>query len=159
MLAVLPPALDADQTLCTAETRICPDGTAVGRSGPHCEFTACPGDADGDRESRKTQSGIRGTATVGPACPAMRIDPGTEWEQRCKDRPFQGTLIIKEGSTNRETTRVQTDAQGRFEVALPAGVYHILSDEARPYPRCGADAKVEPERLTVVEVSGDSGMR
>lgn len=27
---------------CTAEAKICPDGTAVGREGPNCEFTACP---------------------------------------------------------------------------------------------------------------------
>lgn len=27
---------------CTAEAMICPDGTAVGRSGPKCEFSKCP---------------------------------------------------------------------------------------------------------------------
>ena len=27
---------------CTAEAKICPDGTAVGRVGPDCEFEACP---------------------------------------------------------------------------------------------------------------------
>ncbi len=27
---------------CTMEARICPDGTAVGRQGPQCEFTECP---------------------------------------------------------------------------------------------------------------------
>lgn len=31
---------------CTAEARMCPDGSTVGREGPHCEFAACPnGDA------------------------------------------------------------------------------------------------------------------
>jgi hypothetical protein len=29
-------------TACTMEAKICPDGSAVGRSGPKCEFTACP---------------------------------------------------------------------------------------------------------------------
>ncbi|MES2134906.1 MAG: hypothetical protein V4449_01530 [Patescibacteria group bacterium] len=29
-------------TLCTMEAKICPDGSAVGRTGPQCEFTACP---------------------------------------------------------------------------------------------------------------------
>jgi len=28
---------------CTLEAKICPDGTAVGRSGPSCEFAPCPG--------------------------------------------------------------------------------------------------------------------
>lgn len=27
---------------CTMEAKMCPDGTAVGRSGPNCEFAACP---------------------------------------------------------------------------------------------------------------------
>ena len=27
---------------CTMEARICPDGSAVGRQGPNCEFAACP---------------------------------------------------------------------------------------------------------------------
>ena len=31
-----------EQVSCTEEARICPDGTAVGRSGPKCEFASCP---------------------------------------------------------------------------------------------------------------------
>lgn len=27
---------------CTAEAKLCPDGSAVGRSGPNCEFATCP---------------------------------------------------------------------------------------------------------------------
>jgi hypothetical protein len=27
---------------CTQEAKICPDGSAVGRTGPKCEFAACP---------------------------------------------------------------------------------------------------------------------
>lgn len=27
---------------CTAEAKLCPDGSAVGRSGPNCEFAPCP---------------------------------------------------------------------------------------------------------------------
>lgn len=27
---------------CTQEARLCPDGSAVGRTGPNCEFPACP---------------------------------------------------------------------------------------------------------------------
>lgn len=28
---------------CTEEVKLCPDGTAVGRTGSNCEFSACPG--------------------------------------------------------------------------------------------------------------------
>lgn len=27
---------------CTEEAKLCPDGSAVGRTGPNCEFAACP---------------------------------------------------------------------------------------------------------------------
>jgi hypothetical protein len=27
---------------CTAEAKVCPDGSAVGRTGPNCSFAACP---------------------------------------------------------------------------------------------------------------------
>jgi hypothetical protein len=27
---------------CTADAKLCPDGSAVGRTGPNCEFAACP---------------------------------------------------------------------------------------------------------------------
>ncbi len=32
-----------EQTICTQDALHCPDGTYVGRVGPHCEFAACPG--------------------------------------------------------------------------------------------------------------------
>lgn len=30
------------QKACTREAKICPDGSAVGRTGPNCEFAPCP---------------------------------------------------------------------------------------------------------------------
>ena len=33
------------EVMCTEEAKICPDGSVVGRSGPKCEFAACPGEA------------------------------------------------------------------------------------------------------------------
>lgn len=39
---VAPGAVPGDeQVACTADAKICPDGTAVGRQGPNCEFAAC----------------------------------------------------------------------------------------------------------------------
>jgi hypothetical protein len=32
----------ADSVACTMEAKICPNGSAVGRSGPKCEFAPCP---------------------------------------------------------------------------------------------------------------------
>lgn len=37
------PATDGPHVACTMEAKICPDGSAVGRQGPNCEFSPCPG--------------------------------------------------------------------------------------------------------------------
>lgn len=31
-----------NQVVCTQDVKLCPDGSYVGRSGPNCEFAACP---------------------------------------------------------------------------------------------------------------------
>lgn len=33
----------SEPVACTMEARECPDGSYVGRQGPHCEFAPCPG--------------------------------------------------------------------------------------------------------------------
>ena len=37
-----PPPETSHPVMCTMDAKICPDGSAVGRSGPKCEFAACP---------------------------------------------------------------------------------------------------------------------
>lgn len=31
-----------DGVVCTADAKLCPDGSYVGRTGPRCEFAPCP---------------------------------------------------------------------------------------------------------------------
>lgn len=33
---------EPDLVACTADAKMCPDGSFVGRTGPNCEFSACP---------------------------------------------------------------------------------------------------------------------
>jgi len=37
---------DTGPVACTAEAKVCPDGSSVGRTGPNCEFAQCPGILD-----------------------------------------------------------------------------------------------------------------
>lgn len=37
-----PTTENSEPTACTMEGKVCPDGTVVGRTGPNCEFAACP---------------------------------------------------------------------------------------------------------------------
>lgn len=34
--------LPTEPVACTMEAKMCPDGSAVGRTGPNCEFAPCP---------------------------------------------------------------------------------------------------------------------
>lgn len=37
------PSPTPEMVACTADAKMCPDGSAVGRVGPNCEFAPCPG--------------------------------------------------------------------------------------------------------------------
>lgn len=39
------PAPEEQPVACTMDAKLCPDGSAVGRQGPNCEFAPCPGEA------------------------------------------------------------------------------------------------------------------
>jgi len=39
-----------NQTICTMDAKICPDGSSVGRSGPDCEFEPCPGEQPSNKQ-------------------------------------------------------------------------------------------------------------
>lgn len=61
-----------ESTICNSEAKICPDGSTVGRSGPNCEFTACPGDNRPSRVSctkeRKICPDGSGVSRIPPNC-------------------------------------------------------------------------------------------
>ncbi|MBL1147861.1 MAG: hypothetical protein HND56_03550 [Pseudomonadota bacterium] len=44
----IPQTAEADSVMCTMDAKLCPDGSAVGRTGPNCEFAPCPGEDAGD---------------------------------------------------------------------------------------------------------------
>lgn len=57
---------------CTLDAKICPDGTGVGRSGPSCEFAACP--------PPNTEFPDAGIAFVIPDGYALRAGPAGDSE-------------------------------------------------------------------------------
>jgi hypothetical protein len=70
-------------------------------------------------------SGIEGQALIGPTCPAVRAG-----DQKCADRPYHTTVIIKT-LDGREVKRVTTDAQGKFRVELEPEFYVISARSAK----------------------------
>ncbi len=135
-------------TPCTQEAKLCPDGSYVGRTGPNCEFSACPDSpASGG-------SGIFGTVLLGPTCPIQRIPP----DPKCADKPYRATLAVMTPDRKTEVTRFTSNAAGEFRITLPPGQYTIASLSSMP-PTCTASFTVEANKFTNVNVSCDTGIR
>lgn len=50
-----------DTIACPADAKICPDGTAVGRTGPNCEFAACPGEEVNQPDGAEQEEQVEGS--------------------------------------------------------------------------------------------------
>lgn len=67
----------ADMVACTMEAKLCPDGSAVGRTGPNCEFAPCPGEGPSEPamvtcspESRQATACIK---IYAPVCATVEV--------------------------------------------------------------------------------------
>ncbi len=137
---------------CTQEAKLCPDGSYVGRTGPRCEFAKCPGENASDNNS-----GISGTALLGPTCPVERIPP----DPQCADKPFKTTLAITTLDGTRVIKEFSSDAYGKFKVNLSPGDYMVRSATANILPRCtnNGTITVRTDAYTRVTIYCDTGIR
>lgn len=114
-----------DLVACTLEAKICPDGSAVGRTGPNCEFAACP-DSDGERFS--ASGTVTGRVTIGPLCP---VEP-------CPDsapEPYSSrTLMLEPLGGGRPVDLplyIRLAPDGTFEDEIPEGDYRVTLSECK----------------------------
>ena len=165
-MGVLIPLADSEAgPVCTAEAKLCPDGSYVGRVSAHCEFAPCPGkdlpaeSAPGDFgfEQEVAASGIAGDVVLGPLCPV--IGPGME--EQCADKGYQTTLVVEAKDGGQEVARVQSGVDGRFRVVLAPGEYIVAPlSGARPLPNCEMQfVTVEPGQFAPMMIHCDTGMR
>ncbi len=138
------------QVACTLEAKLCPDGSAVGRQGPNCEFTPCP--------DIRAAGSIRGTVIVGPICPVERpgmpcpVPPEAYTSREVILYATNGTTVVK---------RMHFAPDGTYHFEVPAGVY-ILD-----IPRQGVGGSSDlPKTLTIksgetleINFSIDTGIR
>ncbi|MDO8518098.1 MAG: Gmad2 immunoglobulin-like domain-containing protein [bacterium] len=141
---------------CTMEVKLCPDGSAVGRMGPNCEFAECPQGGGGGR-ILPYNSGIQGTVMLGPTCPVMRDPP----DPACADKPYQTTVsVYRVGDTVHAFATATTGADGTFKISLPPGEYIVDAAGGAVMPRCTqTSATVAQIDYTQVAISCDSGIR
>lgn len=149
---------------CTQEAKVCPDGSAVGRTGPQCEFAACPGETNPKPAPAplpvppvtSTRGTLVGTVTMGPSCPVQRFPP----ESGCEDKPYVATVQVKTADGKKQVTEFTSGKDGKFTVSLAAGKYLLVPIGGAVYPRAGTqEVVVESNKTTVVDIMFDSGIR
>ena len=145
-------------TACTLEAKLCPDGSAVGREGPNCEFAACPAQKQATSTPISSNSGIQGKISLGPTCPVEHIPP----DPNCADKPYQATVIVKTTDSQKEITRFKSDASGNFKINLSPGTYLLqpINNNNSRYPIGSSQTvTVLSNKFITVNLSFDSGIR
>ena len=104
----------------------------------------------------KGDSGIEGQALISPA------RPGPIRSGQPSSAPYKTTIVVWNEGTDREVTRVETGADGRFRIALPPGTYNVgpPRQTGRFLPRGSEETvTVRPGTFVQVTINFDSGMR
>jgi hypothetical protein len=99
-------------------------------------------------------TGVRGTAHVGPTCPVERTPP----DPACADRPYAGRFVI-ESVGGMHIADVTSDANGRFALALPAGSYRLRLADRNTMPSLAEQAFTVGDGWTTLDLALDSGIR
>ena len=97
---------------CTQEAKLCPDGSYVGRTGPNCEFSACP-----------TSQDQTGNPNLTPGEPKETKVMKTYVSQKLKDIGFSG-YTLKYGEDWTETSE-RDDNIGTAKLTLIKDKYSI----------------------------------
>ena len=108
------------------------------------------------QNSQPLNSGIRGTAMLGPINPVETTGDTNE-------EPYaDAIIIIKNVSGSKEIARTKTAEDGTFTVALPEGSYIVegVNSEGTMLPYTKPfEVQVEKDKYTEITVSFDTGIR
>ncbi len=144
---------------CTTEALICPDGSAVGRSGPDCEFSECPAVATTTEPvatSTQSGSGVSGTVSLGPTCPVQRIPP----DPACADKPYATAIVAYRAGSKSPLLIGNSDSNGAFSFSLQPGSYTLTVSNGTMLPRCASvNVKVMANTYATTTLSCDTGIR
>ncbi|MHB1769972.1 MAG: hypothetical protein ACYCPH_02755 [Minisyncoccota bacterium] len=145
---------------CTQEAKLCPDGSYVGRTGPNCEFAACPESTatstTGGGSILPYDSGVQGTVLLGPTCPVERIPP----DLACADKPYAAAVVVYRAGSRSVFLMGNSDAGGTFKFSLPPGSYTLKAISGNVFPRCTpVSVKVPASGYASTTISCDTGIR
>lgn len=103
-----------------------------------------------------TETGIRGTAMLGPTCPVVRNPP----DPKCADKPYTGSFTVFDVGGH-ALRNFATDTSGKFIFAISPGDYVIRqASSVSMLPRCAdTKASVPASGFATVAISCDTGIR
>jgi len=152
---------------CTLEAKICSDGTAVGRSGPNCEFAECPV-ADETKESEKiiiTEDGtgvIKGSVNIGPLCPVEPCDNLIIKDIYLSHRIVLEPLSAKNLLDLDSPIVIDISSDGSFQGEIPAGNYSLDLSNCQ-YLGCKFELpktiKIKVGEILNLNINIDTGIR
>jgi len=97
-------------------------------------------------------SGVEGQVSIRPVRSVERKGVPNQ-------RPYQARITVLDPA-GREVAVVDSDAEGKFRMALPPGTYVLRPESSGLYPRASEQrVEIGRDRVTRVEIVYDSGMR
>lgn len=144
------PEAGAEPQACNMDAKICPDGSSVGRTGPNCEFAACP-------SPERTEATL--TTYVGGTVTAMNVT--LEARQFISDsRCPQGVQCIWAGTVEVRTVMSTPVAHGEHVLKLGEpqqfGEYTVTLTDVTPYPKQGQAIPESSYRFTYTIKKGEA---
>jgi len=144
-------AEEPGEVACTLEAKICPDGTEVGRTGPNCEFAACPEEDTNDNLGAfqpppaikmssfgQTVNGVEGSYCYQQLC-VDKIGPvdlvreaqisftsipreSIVFRNEAELSGVSVTILDDSGNDVENSTVLEAGVDGSFAYTIPAGV-------------------------------------
>ena len=138
---------------CTMEAKMCSDGSYVGRTGPNCEFSACP-ESKATSTQATNKGYLVGHITLSPTCPVERVPP----DPACAPKPYPALLDIS--GTDNFFAEVHGATDGSFSLTLEPGTYTLLIHQNTLYPRCDSkNVTITAGATSTTDISCDTGIR
>ncbi|HEY4489945.1 MAG TPA: hypothetical protein VJC12_01665 [Candidatus Paceibacterota bacterium] len=136
----------SEQIFCTADVKLCPDGSYVSRTPPTCQFKACPA-----TPAKSTVVYVE--VLLGPTCPVERIPP----DPNCAPKPYLTSVDVY-SDANLVTSR-PTDGKGKVTFYLSYGAYKFIPRSGNPYPLCKEESFEISGPTQNITLSCDTGIR
>jgi hypothetical protein len=106
---------------CDADARICPDGSIVGRTGEHCEFSECPGVIPTSSDTIYGVAVLRGVVVISSTCEIETVPP----DPFCSPKTHQTDVLAIDPASGIATANTRAALNGEYVLDLPPGTYII----------------------------------